>query len=37
MAVWKCSACGFEKESRCKPQRCAQCMEKGNFEKKAEE
>ena len=32
MAIWKCS-CGFTKEGRCKPQKCPQCQEKGNFEK----
>jgi len=33
MAVWKCSACGFEKESRCKPRKC-ECGAKDSFEKK---
>lgn len=34
MAVWRCSACGFEKEGRCKPQKCAQCGASGTFQKK---
>lgn len=25
MAVWKCSACGTVKESRCRPQKCPNC------------
>lgn len=33
MANWKCSACGYTKEGRCKPQKCPQCQEKGKFEK----
>ena len=33
MATWKCGTCGFTKEGRCKPQKCPQCQEKGNFEK----
>jgi ABC-type ATPase with predicted acetyltransferase domain len=33
MAVWKCNACGFEKESRCKPRKC-ECGAKDSFEKK---
>ncbi len=34
VAIWKCTACGFEKEGRCKPQKCSQCGGKGTFEKK---
>lgn len=34
MAVFKCSACGAEKEGRCKPQKCAECGSQGTFEKK---
>ena len=34
LAVWVCS-CGYEKDSRCKPQKCPQCGEKGTFNKKA--
>ncbi|HHY47935.1 MAG TPA: rubredoxin [Firmicutes bacterium] len=34
MAVWKCSSCGYEKDSRCKPQKCPQCQAKGTFQKK---
>ncbi len=33
MAEWKCKSCGYTKEGRCKPQKCPQCQEKGNFEK----
>jgi rubrerythrin len=36
MANWKCAACGFTKEGRCKPQNCPQCKEKGKFEKEGE-
>jgi rubrerythrin len=36
MAVWQCSKCGFEKEGRCKPQKCPDCGEKGTFVKKEE-
>lgn len=25
MAVWVCTKCGFEKETRCKPQKCSNC------------
>ena len=25
MAVWVCSACGSEKEARCKPRKCPEC------------
>jgi len=34
MAVWHCSACGFEKDARCKPQKCPQCGAKASFGKK---
>ncbi|MBC7345027.1 MAG: rubredoxin [Clostridia bacterium] len=34
MAVWKCSNCGYEKETRCKPRTCPECAEKNTFEKK---
>ena len=33
MAVWKCSKCGFTKESRCKPRKCPECGASGAFEK----
>ncbi len=33
MATFKCANCGFEKEVRCKPQKCPQCGEKKTFEK----
>lgn len=25
MALWKCENCGWEKETRCKPKKCANC------------
>ncbi|WP_093392494.1 RCKP-type rubredoxin-like domain-containing protein [Thermodesulforhabdus norvegica] len=34
MALYRCSVCGFEKEGRCKPQKCPSCGEKKTFEKK---
>ncbi|NPV71655.1 MAG: rubredoxin [Firmicutes bacterium] len=34
MAVWRCSGCGYEKDARCKPQKCPQCGGKGTFAKK---
>jgi ABC-type ATPase with predicted acetyltransferase domain len=34
MAVWKCSVCGAEKESRCKPKKC-ECGASNSFEKKS--
>ncbi|HHL39360.1 MAG TPA: rubredoxin [Deltaproteobacteria bacterium] len=33
MATWKCGKCGYTKDSRCKPQKCPQCGEKGVFAK----
>lgn len=33
MAVFKCSNCGFEKESRCKPKKCPECGGKDTFVK----
>jgi len=36
LAVWVCESCGFEKEGRCTPQICANCGEKGTFNKKEE-
>lgn len=36
MAVFQCTKCGFEKDSRCKPQKCPQCGEKKTFEKKSD-
>jgi len=33
MTVWKCSACGAEKEGRCKPKICG-CGAIDSFEKK---
>jgi len=33
MAIWKCSSCGYEKESRCKPKKC-ECGDKDSFGKK---
>ncbi len=34
VAVWKCASCGYEKEARCKPQKCPQCGSKGTIAKK---
>ncbi|HHY38415.1 MAG TPA: rubredoxin [Clostridia bacterium] len=34
MAVWRCSSCGYEKESRCKPKKCPQCGKNDSFVKK---
>ncbi len=34
MAVWKCSACGHEKEGRCKPRKCPECGGSETFSKK---
>ncbi len=36
MAVFQCTKCGYEKDGRCKPQKCPQCGEKKTFEKKGE-
>jgi rubrerythrin len=33
MATFKCTKCGYEKEARCKPQKCPNCGEKKSFEK----
>jgi rubrerythrin len=33
MAVWKCGSCGFERDAKCKPQKCPQCQAKGEFTK----
>ncbi|MBM3700012.1 MAG: rubredoxin [Actinobacteria bacterium] len=33
MAIWKCSSCGYEKDSRCKPRKC-ECGAKESFTKK---
>ncbi|MEW6243025.1 MAG: RCKP-type rubredoxin-like domain-containing protein [Bacillota bacterium] len=34
MAVFICTNCGFEKDTRCKPKKCPQCGQDGTFEKK---
>jgi rubrerythrin len=34
MATFKCTSCGYEKEGRCKPQKCPECDGKKTFEKK---
>jgi rubrerythrin len=34
MATWKCTACGAEKEGRCKPKKCTQCGAQDSFKKK---
>ncbi len=33
MALYKCSACGFEKEGRCKPRKCPECEARDTFTK----
>lgn len=33
VAIWKCGSCGYEKDARCKPQKCPQCQAKGAFQK----
>lgn len=33
MAVFKCENCGYEKEARCKPQKCPNCGGKKTFQK----
>jgi len=33
MAVYKCTACGHIKESRCKPKKCPECQGKDTFVK----
>ncbi|MGB9841037.1 RCKP-type rubredoxin-like domain-containing protein, partial [Thermovenabulum sp.] len=33
MALFKCSMCGFEKETRCKPKECPECKAKDSFTK----
>ncbi|HOB86903.1 MAG TPA: rubredoxin [Bacillota bacterium] len=37
MALWYCPVCGYEREARCKPQKCPQCEEKRDFAKKEEQ
>ena len=34
MALWKCTKCGYAKESRCKPRKCPGCGSSNTFEKK---
>lgn len=34
MAVFVCTKCGYEKETRCKPKKCPQCSNENSFEKK---
>jgi len=34
MATFKCAKCGYEKEARCRPQKCPKCEGKKTFEKK---
>ena len=36
MAIWICSACGHEKEGRCKPKICPACAGQGTCTKKDE-
>ncbi|MFV1951260.1 MAG: RCKP-type rubredoxin-like domain-containing protein [Nitrospinota bacterium] len=33
LAVFRCEKCGATKESRCKPQKCPKCGEKGTMQK----
>lgn len=33
MAVFVCTKCGFTKETRCKPKKCAQCEASDSFTK----
>ncbi|WP_367114258.1 RCKP-type rubredoxin-like domain-containing protein [Desulfuribacillus alkaliarsenatis] len=34
MAIWKCSKCGFTKDSRCRPGKCPECgAAKDDFKK----
>jgi rubrerythrin len=35
MATFKCTGCGYEKEARCKSQKCPECGDKKTFEKKS--
>ncbi|MEJ2586196.1 MAG: rubredoxin [Deltaproteobacteria bacterium] len=34
MGKFECKNCGYEKEARCKPQKCPKCEGKKTFEKK---
>ena len=34
MAVFVCSQCGYEKDTRCKPKKCTECGAEGTFQKK---
>lgn len=36
MATWNCTNCGAIRDSRCKPQKCQECGEKGTFVKAEE-
>jgi rubrerythrin len=36
MNTFKCGNCGYEKEGKCKPQKCPTCGGKKTFEKKEE-
>lgn len=31
--MWKCGTCGYERDAKCKPQKCPQCQAKGSFNK----
>lgn len=33
MALYKCSACGNEREARCKPRKCPKCEGKNTYNK----
>jgi rubrerythrin len=34
MAVFICSQCGYEKDTRCKPKKCPECQGENTFSKK---
>ncbi|MBN2232388.1 MAG: rubredoxin [Deltaproteobacteria bacterium] len=36
MALWQCEKCGQEKEGRCKPRKCPECGDQGQFVKKVD-
>jgi len=35
LAIFKCSACGQEQDTRCKPKKCSKCGVPDSFVKKA--
>ncbi|MEW6455503.1 MAG: RCKP-type rubredoxin-like domain-containing protein [Acidobacteriota bacterium] len=36
MSIWSCSACGHQKDARCKPKKCPECGAINSFLKKEE-